>query len=188
LLQNSSTPDISFNSACATPASQPLRSFHTVSTTKKVSFAFPTVLELSAMSKRAVKSTFKPGCREISATREDSLEEGEETNDEQVRQKLIHASCLKASRELGLDISVTTLRAFPDFGGTHRVAIELVRHMSTSSINHDERDSVFQLKMKPFCEAFLVDFDESLLQYVKSLCASKAASQESIVEAASGES
>jgi hypothetical protein len=187
LFKNSSNSDINNISACATPGPQPLRSCHSISGTNKSSFAFPTVLELTQLSKGAIKSTFKPGCKEVS-TYEDSIGDGEETRHEQVRQKLLHATCLKASRELGLDIAATNLNGFSGFGGTHRIAIELVRHMSTSSANHIERISTFQQKMKPFCEAFLVDFDKSLLQYVKNLCASKAASQESIVEAASGES
>jgi hypothetical protein len=186
LLKNSANNDISYSSACATPAPQPLRSSHPVSSTNKGNFSFPTVLELTQLSKGAMKSTLQPGCKVVK-TKDDSSGDGEETKDEQVRQKLLHATCLKASRELGLDNSVTNLRMFLDSGGTHRIAIELVRHLSTSYISHDERSSAIQRIMKPFCEAFMVDFDKSLLQYVKNLCASKAATQESIVEAASGE-
>lgn len=187
LLKNSSNSDISFNSACGTPTAPARYASPAAPGTNNSSFFFPTVLEMTQMSKGAIKSVRPntPGSKRI-ASRENTLADAESVGDVQVRHKLLHATCLKASRELGLEISVTSLRSFREFGGTKRVATELVRCLSISSKDHEERSSVFQQKIKPFCESFAVDFDGSLLQYVKGLCGSKVATQESIIEAASG--
>ncbi|CAB9502935.1 expressed unknown protein [Seminavis robusta] len=184
LLRNNtsaSNADTSFNSvSIATPQR---RSVSTPATSTSKECAFPTVLELGKMSRGPLKSshlTTKDISSKANACGEDSTKDVV-----QVRDKLIHATCLSAARRLGLDNRVTSLKSFEDFGGTQNVATELVRFLSASSRDHDCRSAVFQEKLKPFCETFAIDFDESLLEYVKSLCASKTATQESVQEAAS---
>ena len=114
-------------------------------------------------------------------------DDAEDAKEDRVREKLLNARCLEAARNLGLGQGAAELRSFSVSGGMQSFANELVRFLSASAQNHDKRCSVFAEKYKPFCEKFSIDFNESLLHYLKGLCLSTNTTAQSIQECASGE-
>lgn len=177
LVANSrSNVNLSLSSSSASSLAEPLQSNRSAN----MSYAFPTVLELGHIKRGALKSGSIPdgvdSCKEPDVL---------DTTESQVRQKLLDARCLRAARDLGLEQHVANLRLFAGFGGMQNFAKELVRCLSKSTESHDCRYSIFQQKLSPFCKAFGINFDESLLQYLKGLCTSTATTASSIEEAAS---
>jgi hypothetical protein len=146
----------------------------------------PTVLELGRMKAGAVKSRQpSTSVQNIKRVTEDDNDDGHE---DRVRDKLLHARCLKAAREFGLTKKTACLRSFSRFAGMQNFAIEVVRSMSVSAgDHHKERLSSFTEKLKPFCARFDIDYDEALLEYTKQLCGSTNASASTIKESASGQ-
>lgn len=111
----------------------------------------------------------------------------EEVREDRVREKLFNAECLEAARSLGLSKKAANLKSFSTSGGMQIFSNELVQFLSASANNHDERCSIFAEKYKPFCERFSIDFNKSLLHYVKDLCRSTNTTSKTIQECASCE-
>ena len=149
--------------------------------------AFPTVLEMGhikrgAMKSRPVSSSIQ-NVKHVTGTGDDA----EDAKEDRVREKLLQARCLEAARKLGLEKQAASLRSFSAFGGMQNFAKELVRSLSASADSHEDRCSIFTNKFKPFCDAFGIGFNESLLQYLRGLCGSTNTTAGSIQECASGE-
>mmetsp|Transcript_14378 Transcript_14378/g.25749 ORF Transcript_14378/g.25749 Transcript_14378/m.25749 type:complete len:311 (-) Transcript_14378:1581-2513(-) len=140
----------------------------------------PTILEMAHIKRGAAKSRLAI-VDHISVGGDD----GEEIKEGRIREKLLHAECLQAARELGLAHGVATLRSFSKFGGMQNFSKALVRSMSACAGSHETRQVIFAEKLKPFCERFNISFDESLIDCVKDLCSGTNASISTIQESAS---
>lgn len=149
--------------------------------------SFPTVLTMGQIKRGAMKSVpVSSSIRHVkraTGTGDDT----EEVREDRVREKLFNAKCLEAARCLGLSKKAADLKSFSTSGGMQIFSNELVQFLSASATNHDERCSIFAEKYKPFCERFSIDFNMSLLHYVKDLCRSTNTTSKTIQECASCE-
>lgn len=145
----------------------------------------PTVLELGFLKGGAMKSTLRSLPKRKSGDAAPLLDDGMDESEESVEIKLQHARHLEKARKLGLPWSVVTLHQYLRFGGTERIAKELVRIHSSSSSNHEERYLALTSKVKPFCDESGVDYDQMLMKYNSDLCGSKHAGANAILESSS---
>jgi len=190
LSKNTSNTKLSVPSSGADSASSPLQSdVKTASLrgSQKLETPYPTVLEMGHFKRGAMKS--QPVSRSTQNVKRvtNTGDDKEDVKEDRVREKLLHGRALEAARALGLEKRAASLRSFSAFGGMHNFSKELVSCLSTSAKSHEDRCSIFANKFKPFCEAFAIDFNESLLTYVQKLCRSTSTTALTIQECASGE-
>mgnify|MGYP005843013703 CR=1 FL=1 len=177
-----SNTEVSFASASSSPVVHENSNNDAVD--NETNLPVPTVLERGRIKGGATKA--RQMSRSLHKLKRATGEDCEEVSETFLRGKLMHALCLKAARELGLERRVAKLRSFSDFGSIQNFAKELVRSLSMSFGNHHERAEMFSKDFKSFCEHFDVDFDKALLEYTQQLCSSTIASERTIQEAASG--
>lgn len=182
-VKDSSNSDISFASS-STPPNR-AKTARNGTSAQEGSFPVPTVLEMGHIKGGALKS--RPISHSMQNVKRVTGEDAEEASEIRLREKLLHARCLKAARQLGLEKKVASLQTFSEFDGIQSFTRELVRSLSLSVQNHLERTKIFSEELQLFCDRFDVDFDGALLAYSNELCSSTVASEETIQEAASGE-
>ena len=176
---------VSSVSSEGTAPSEQRRSTESVSSLLVNQHPTPTLLELGFLKRGAMKSTLRSLPKRKSGDAPLLLDDGIGEGEESVEIKLRHARHLEKARELGLPWSVVTLHQYMRFGGTERIATELVRIHSSSSSNHEERYVALTSKVKPFCDESGVDYDQILLKYNSDLCDSKRTSAKTILESSS---
>lgn len=136
----------------------------------------PTILEMGALKHGATKSRL----RVVGA---DTADDSEETC---VEDKLRDALCLQRARRAGLQTGVVSLRSFVQKGGALFVAKELVSLLSgKGACTGKEYDTVrlfLTEAVHPFCDAFGVDYDKALLEYVVARCHEKTGVDEAVQE------
>lgn len=147
--------------------------------------SIPTVLELGFLKGGAVKSKLRSIPSRRSGDAASFLDDEADDSEESVEIKLRNAKLLQKARELGLAKDIVSLRDYLKLGGTERVAKDLVRIYSQAVTGHEERYLVLSTKVKPFCDAAAIDYDQILVDYNEDLCDSKRTSARALVESSS---
>jgi len=175
--QSGSTTESSLSSYQSDTVTSDVKESKKVAAKKAPAHPYPTLMEGGALKTGAVKRLAK---RQVS-TSDETYDDTEAC----VEIKMLAAKCLLAARKVGLPHSSFVLRQWSEDHDAKAITRTIIRLTSEEADDHDMRQELLNKKVLPFCQEFLVPFDDMLLADATALCRSKRIAPSVIEEAAS---